>query len=174
MEKKSATLKSNSCFLGIDPGTATTGWAILSEKNGQITPLAFGHISTKKEKSDDERILEVSRDLAEIIKKYKPSEAAIEDIFFFKNQKTVIKVSQSRGAIILTLMQNNVKVSSYTPLQVKQSLTGYGRAEKKQIQLMTKKILSLEELPKPDDTADAIAIAICHINSRKINQLLKK
>jgi crossover junction endodeoxyribonuclease RuvC len=169
--KKIETSKSNLCVLGIDPGTATTGWAILCEKKGEISPLAYGHIETSKEKSDDERILEISRDLEEIIKKYQPSEASVEDIFFFKNQKTIITVAQARGAVLLTLRQNNVRVSSYTPLQVKQALTGYGRADKKQMQEMTKSILKLEKLPKPDDTADAIAIAICHINSRKLNNL---
>jgi crossover junction endodeoxyribonuclease RuvC len=157
--------------LGIDPGTATTGWAILEEKNGKIAPLAYGHISTDPKKSDDERILEISDDLQKIIKKFEPEEAGVEEIFFFKNQKTVITVAQARGAILLTLRQNNVSISSYTPLQVKQAITGYGRAEKKQMQMMTKNILNLEKLPKPDDTADAIAIAICHINSRKLKNL---
>ncbi|HRY82546.1 MAG TPA: crossover junction endodeoxyribonuclease RuvC [Candidatus Moranbacteria bacterium] len=157
--------------LGIDPGTATTGWAILEEKNGKIEPVSYGHIATSPQKTDAERILEISRDIEKIIAKYKPQEAGVEEIFFFKNQKTIITVAQARGAILLTLKQNNVRVSSYTPLQVKQAITGYGRAEKKQMQMMTKNILHLEKLPKPDDTADAIAIAICHLNSRKLNNL---
>lgn len=156
-------------ILGIDPGTATTGWAILEEKNGAINTYACGCILTKKEKSTAERLLEVAKDLEKIIKKYKPEEAAIEDIFFFKNVKTAVKVSQSRGAMLLTLENKKVKIFSYTPLQVKQALTGYGRAEKKQIQIMTKSILKLKELPKPDDVADALAIALCHLNSRKMN-----
>lgn len=170
---KKASNISNSALriLGIDPGTATTGWAILEEKKGEITPLAYGDISTAKNDSDDGRILEVSEDLKKVIQKYKPAEAAIESLFFFKNQKTVIQVAQSRGAILLTLRQNNVRVFSYTPLQVKQALTGYGRAEKKQMQQMTKSILRLNRVPKPDDTADALAIAVCHINSRKFNNL---
>ena len=171
MKNKSETSKSTLRILGVDPGTATTGWAILCEKDGKIEPLAYGHISTSPEKSDDERILEISHDLKEIIKKYQPEEAGIEEIFFFKNQKTIITVAQARGAILLTLRQNNVRVSNYTPLQVKQAITGYGRADKKQMQAMTKSILNLTQLPKPDDTADAIAIALCHINSRKINNL---
>jgi crossover junction endodeoxyribonuclease RuvC len=158
-------------ILGIDPGTATTGWAILRETAGKMETLAYGHISTEKIHSDDERILEVSNDLEKIIRKYEPEEAAIESLFFFKNQKTVIQVAQSRGAILLTLRQNNVRVSSYTPLQVKQALTGYGRAEKKQMQQMIKNILHLSSLPKPDDVADALAIAVCHINSRSIINL---
>ena len=157
--------------LGIDPGTATTGWAIISEKNGEFSAEAYGCIETKKGRSDEERILEIAKDLEKIISKYKPQEAAIEKLFFFKNQKTIIEVAQSRGALLLTLSQNKVKIASYTPLQVKQALTGYGRAEKKQVQLMTQSILRLKCLPKPDDTADAIAIAICHLNSRKLNSL---
>lgn len=156
-------------ILGIDPGTATTGWAIIEENKGKINPIAFGHISTSPENSTAERLREVADDIDGIIKKYKPQESAIEDIFFFKNQKTAVKVSQSRGAILLTLEKKNVKIFSYTPLQVKQSITGYGRAEKRQIQLMVKNILKLKSIPKPDDTADAIAIAICHLNSRKLN-----
>ncbi|MFA6306175.1 MAG: crossover junction endodeoxyribonuclease RuvC [Candidatus Gracilibacteria bacterium] len=157
--------------LGIDPGTATTGWAIISEKNGEFSAEAYGCIETKKGRSDEERILEIAKDLKKIISKYNPQEAAIEKLFFFKNQKTIIEVAQSRGALLLTLSQNKVKISSYTPLQVKQALTGYGRAEKKQVQLMTQSILRLKCLPKPDDVADAIAIAICHLNSRKLNSL---
>ena len=157
--------------LGIDPGTATVGWAVLEEKNGVVTPLSYGHISTSPKDPAPKRIKEISDDLEKIIKKYKADEAAVEDIFFFKNLKTAVKVSEARGAILLTLEKNKVKITSYTPLQVKQALTGYGRAEKKQIQIMVKNILNLKSIPKPDDTADAIAIAVCHINSRKINRL---
>ena len=160
-------------ILGIDPGTATTGWAIIEKIGDKLLPLAYGHISTSQNNDDAERILEISCDLTKIIQKYKPTEAAIESLFFFKNQKTVIEVAQSRGAILLTLKQNNVRISSYTPLQVKQALTGYGRAEKKQMQLMTKNILHLKSLPRPDDVADALAIAICHASSRVLINLKK-
>jgi len=154
-------------ILGIDPGTATTGWAIIEERKGFLFPIAYGHISTPKTKDESLRLLEISEDLKKIISKYKPAEAAIEKIFFFKNKKTIIQVGQSRGAIALTLEEKNVKVFGYTPLQVKQAMTGYGKAEKKQVQVMAQKILKLKSLPKPDDVADAMAIAICHINSRK-------
>jgi crossover junction endodeoxyribonuclease RuvC len=157
--------------LGVDPGTATTGWAIIETKENLIKPLDYGFISTDKNNPEEKRLQEISQDLEKIIKKYNPQEAAIEKIFFFKNQKTVIQVAQSRGAILLTLKQKNVSISSYTPLQVKQALTGYGRAEKKQLQIMTKNILHLKDIPKPDDVADAIAVAVCHINSRIINKL---
>lgn len=156
--------------LGVDPGTATVGWAILDENKGNVKAVAYGHISTSPKKSAEERLFEVACDLGGIIKKYKPDEAAVEDLFFFKNVKTVMKVSQARGVILLTLEQNCVSIASYTPLQVKQALTGYGRAEKKQIQIMVQKILKLKSIPKPDDTADAIAIALCHLNSRKMRQ----
>ena len=158
-------------ILGIDPGTAIVGWAVLEEKDGKVTALGYGHISTSPECSTASRLLEISCDLSKIIETYKPDEASVEDLFFFKNVKTVMKVSQARGAILLTLEQFCVRISEYTPLQVKQALTGYGRAEKKQIQLMVKNILKLKEIPKPDDTADAIAIALCHINSRKVRQI---
>lgn len=154
--------------LGVDPGTATTGWAVLEENKGCVTAVAFGHISTSPQHTEADRLKEVADDLRAIIRKYKPQESAVEDIFFFKNVKTAVKVSQSRGAMLLTLEQESVRIFSYTPLQVKQALTGYGRAEKKQIQLMVKNILKLKTIPKPDDTADAIAIALCHINSRKM------
>ncbi len=157
-------------ILGIDPGTATTGWAILKERTGVIKPIAYGHISTSPQKSTGSRLLEVAKDIEEIIKKYKPQESAIEDIFFFKNVKTAVKVSQSRGAMLLTLQKEGIKIFEYTPLQVKQAITGYGRAEKKQVQLIVKNILKLKEIPRPDDTADAIAIALCHLQSRKILQ----
>ncbi|HCU70740.1 MAG TPA: crossover junction endodeoxyribonuclease RuvC [Candidatus Moranbacteria bacterium] len=171
MDKKLTTQVSGVRVLGIDPGTATVGWAIIEEINGVLCPIAFGHISTEKDKSEENRLCEISCDIQNIIEKYKPQEAAVEQLFFFKNKKTIISIGQSRGAILLTLEQKNVSISSYTPLQVKQSVTGYGKAEKRQIQLMVKSILKLKSIPKPDDVADAIAVAICHINSRKINNL---
>lgn len=161
------------CVLGIDPGTATTGWAILEKEKEGIILKAFGCIQTKKTTPEEERLFEISRDVEKIIKKYSPCEAAIEDIFFFKNLKTVIKVSQARGVLLLSLARNKIKTAEYTPLQVKQALTGYGRADKKQIQLMVKNLLKLSKIPQPDDAADAIAIGICHINSRKLKNIKK-
>lgn len=169
--KKSMTTSKPLRVLGIDPGTAIVGWAVLDELNGNVTPVAYGHITTSPENTTSERLFEVVQDLEQIIAKYRPQEAAVEDLFFFRNVTTVMKVSQARGSILLTLERFCVNIFEYTPLQVKQALTGYGRAEKKQIQLMVKNILKLKEIPKPDDTADAIAIALCHINSRKMRQL---
>jgi crossover junction endodeoxyribonuclease RuvC len=166
-------IKNNIRFLGIDPGTATTGWAVLELNGKECVTIAYGSILTDKKSTDEDRLWEISQDLEEIIKKYKPCEAAVESLFFFKNQKTIITVAQARGAILLTLKKNHVKIFSYTPLQVKQALTGYGRAEKKQVQIMAKEILKLQFIPKLDDTADAMAICLCHINSRKILSLTK-
>lgn len=160
-------------ILGIDPGTATVGWAVIEEKAGEIKAAAYGHISTSKKKETAARLAEIAQDLEKIIKKYKPDEAAVEDLFFFKNLKTVIKVSQARGVILLVLENLRVKTAEYTPLQVKQAITGYGRAEKKQVQVMVQKIFKLKTTPKPDDVADALAIALCHNSSRKVNVIKK-
>lgn len=154
-------------ILGIDPGTATTGWAVIEQKNGMVSSVAHGHIATDSFLKESKRLEEISRELEQILARYQPQEAAIEKVFFFKNEKTVIEVSQARGAIALTLSQNGVPVFGYTPLQVKQSVTGYGKADKKQVQYMVKSILRLVAVPKPDDTADAVAIAVCHAHSRR-------
>jgi len=160
-------------ILGIDPGTATTGWAIVEEQAGEPVAIAYGHISTSPKNTTAERLKEVADDLEDIIKKYRPTDSSVEELFFFKNVKTAVKVSQSRGGILLTLERLNVKIFEYTPLQIKQSVTGYGRAEKAQIQLMVKSVFKLKSIPKPDDTADALAAAICHLNSYKLNSLNK-
>jgi len=159
-------------IFGIDPGTATTGWAVVEERNKNQKLVACGCINTEKFKSDAERLVEIGRDVRTLLKKYKPAEVAVEDIFFFKNLKTAITVAQARGVILYELAQAIIPISSYTPLQVKQALTGYGRAEKKQIQHMVKNILKLKRAPKPDDAADAAAIAICHLNSRRLKAKL--
>jgi crossover junction endodeoxyribonuclease RuvC len=168
---KNKSLRVSSCafrVLGIDPGTATTGWAIVEEIKKNPRLVACGCVNTSKFDSDADRLVEIGRDIASLIKKYKPDEAAIEDIFFFKNLKTAITVAQARGVTLYELKRNKMPIEHYTPLQVKQALTGYGRADKNQIQLMVKNILKLKSVPKPDDAADAIAIAICHLNSRSM------
>lgn len=161
-------------ILGIDPGTATVGWSVLDIAGSRMTPIAYGHISTSAALPLSERIAEIARDFQEISRKHSPDEASVEKIFFFKNQKTVIAVSQARGAILLTLETLGIRLFEYTPLQVKQSLTGYGRADKRQMQLMVKSILKLSEIPKPDDVADALALALCHANSRSYQNMLEK
>jgi crossover junction endodeoxyribonuclease RuvC len=172
--KKFMTTYDNLRILGIDPGTATTGWAIVedAQKNPQL--IACGCVNTSKLNSDADRLVEIGRDIGSLIKKYKPNEAAIEDLFFFKNLKTAITVAQARGVILYEIKKKLIPLFAYTPLQVKQALTGYGRADKKQIQLMVKNILKLKEIPKPDDAADAVAIAICHLNSRRTRSMKRE
>lgn len=151
--------------LGIDPGTAIVGFSILDFENNKFKVIDFGCIYTDKNMLMEDRLCKIYSELSEIIKKYQPTEMAIEELFYFKNNKTVISVGQARGVIVLCGRQNNLKINNYTPLQVKTGITGYGKAEKKQIQLMVQRILNLKEIPKPDDAADALAIAITHINS---------
>lgn len=156
--------------LGIDVGTAITGWAIVehgAQNRSSFKVHDYGVIITDSKLPMPSRLKIIYDDLCEIIEKFKPDEMAVEDLFFFKNQKTVIKVGQARGVIILSGVNNNLEVYDYTPLQVKQSVSGYGRADKKQVQNMVKMILKLSEIPKPDDAADALAVAICHLNSSK-------
>ncbi|WP_300360691.1 crossover junction endodeoxyribonuclease RuvC [Fusobacterium sp.] len=152
-------------ILGIDPGTAIVGYSIVDYVNSKMQLIDYGCIYTDKNLPMEDRLLIIFNELEEIIKKYSPEHMAIEELFYFKNNKTVISVGEARGVIVLAGKKNNLKISEYTPLQVKIGITGYGKAEKKQVQLMVKTILKLKEIPKPDDAADAIAIAITHINS---------
>ena len=154
-------------ILGIDPGYARLGWSIL-EKNGcDLISIDYGCLETPKEMKHSQRLQFLNSELKKIIKKYKPTIMAVEDLFFFKNLKTAIKVAEARGVILMTGFENNLEIYEYTPLQIKQALTGYGRAEKNQIQQMVKMILKLEKIPKPDDAADAVAVAITCANSVK-------
>ena len=148
-------------ILGIDPGTARIGIGLIRYENKKISLEGYGCIETKPDLSDEERLLRLYNELDKLIKKQKTDLVAIEKIFFFKNQKTVVGVSQARGVILLAAAKNKKKIMEFTPLQIKQALTGYGRAEKKQIQQMVKAFLGLKEIPKPDDAADALAAAIC-------------
>jgi crossover junction endodeoxyribonuclease RuvC len=159
-------------ILGIDPGTATTGFGVIDyqKKNKkQIVCLDYGIIQTSPKQSVGERLIQINFDLNEIIKKYKPEMAAVESLFFFKNLKTAMPVSQARGVIIYTLSKKNVPFIDLTPLQAKTSVTGYGKATKNQVQKMVQNLLNLERLPKPDDAADALALAICCADKCKFN-----
>ena len=148
-------------ILGIDPGTATTGFGLIEYQNKKAALKAYGCLKTLPSQNTAERLKDLNCQLDKLIKKYRPSLIAVEDIFFFKNLKTIIKVSQARGVILSCAAQNKIEVAEYTPLQVKQAITGYGRAEKTQVQKMIKAVLNLKEIPKPDDAADALAVAIC-------------
>ncbi len=151
-------------ILGIDPGIAIVGWGVVSSDASGMRqkPVDFGAITTNSSMHTEDRILCVYTELSAIIKKYKPECAAIEELFFNTNQKTGIIVAEARGAIILALRQNDVPIFEYTPLQIKNSVAGYGRADKHQMTDTVTRLLGLREKPKPDDTADALAAAMCH------------
>ncbi|MBU1089970.1 crossover junction endodeoxyribonuclease RuvC [Patescibacteria group bacterium] len=146
-------------ILGIDPGTATTGFAVIEKIDGEVSVLDFGVISTRPKIPPEERLLEIFENLNELIKFHAPDLVAVESLFFFKNQTTAFAVAQARGVVLLTIAKFQIPLVEITPLQVKQAVTGYGRAEKKQIQKMVKEIFSLKKTPRPDDAADALAIA---------------
>ena len=149
-------------ILGIDPGFAIVGWGVVESCNGRVRPIAFGAITTPAHTDIEARLLMIQNDLEEIINKYKPDEMAIEELFFNTNTTTAIAVAEARGVIICTAHKLGVKIGEYTPLQVKQAVVGYGKAEKQQVISMVTSILRLPKPPRPDDTADALAIAICH------------
>jgi len=159
-------------ILGIDPGTATTGFGVIDYSKKSKSPfrcLAYGIIETSPKQNVGERLEHLNFDLNEIIKKYKPELAAVESLFFFKNLKTAMPVSQARGVIIFTLSKKNVPIIEFTPQQAKNCVTGYGKATKQQVQKMVKNLLNLDEMPKPDDAADALALAICCADKCKFN-----
>lgn len=157
--------------IGIDPGTATTGFGIIEKNNkGQVTLLDYGCIKTAAGLPMGLRLNQIAKDLKTLIKKWKPVQASVEKLFFNTNVKTAISVAQARGVILQVLEENNVEQEEYTPLQVKSSVCGYGKADKKMVQEMIKIILNLSKIPKPDDAADAIALALCATHSLKVDK----
>lgn len=156
----------NKIILGIDPGIADTGYGLIKENdNGGLECLTYGSIKTKAGTALPNRLEILHEELDKIIKKYKPDLVSVEELFFCNNVKTALVVGQARGVVLLTAKLNKLPVSEYTPLQVKQAVSSYGKASKNQVQKMVKIILNLKELPKPDDAADALAVAICAINA---------
>jgi len=154
-------------ILGIDPGTAIVGYAIISFKNNELIALDYGCIKTSKKEIFSKRLSQIYHGIDALIKKNKPDQIAIESIYFAKNVKTAMKVSEARGVATLAAAENKIKIVEFTPLQVKQALTGYGRASKGQIQQMVKTIFKLEKIPRPDDVADALAIALTCAQTKK-------
>ena len=152
-------------ILGIDPGYAIVGYGVIEYKNNHFSVIDYGAILTDAGTPFNIRLEKIYDGLCDIITRHRPEAMAIEKLFYNNNAKTVIDVSQARGVIMLAAQKNMVPAFEYTPLQVKQSVVGYGRAEKKQVQEMTRRILALEKVPKPDDTADAPAMAICHAHA---------
>ena len=155
-------------ILGIDPGIADTGFGIIKQdKAGNLICLDYGSIKTKASLELADRLEIINKELGNIIKKYKPGLIAVEQLFFCKNVKTALVVGQARGVILLTAKQNKIPLTEFTPLQVKQAVAAYGQASKMQVQKMVKILLDLKELPRPDDAADALAIAICALNTTR-------
>lgn len=152
-------------ILGIDPGLAIVGWGVIEHHANKFRTIAYGSIQTPAGMDTAQRLLTIHRDLTQIIKKYQPQQMAVEELFFNTNITTGIRVAEARGVMIMTGQQYGIPMAEYTPLQVKQAVVGYGRAEKKQVIEMVTRILNLPKPPKPDDTADALAIAICHAHS---------
>lgn len=152
-------------ILGIDPGIAIVGWGVVDYSGSKFTTLGYGSIETPAGMKTEERLSLIFDGIRELINKYKPSHMAVEELFFNTNQTTGIRVAEARGVIIMCAHKMGVKVFEYTPLQVKQAVVGYGRAEKKQVITMVTMMLGLPKPPKPDDTADALAIAVCHAHS---------
>lgn len=166
-------------ILGIDPGYAIVGWGVVEYSHSRFRVLGYGAITTEADTPFAERLQIIYNDMCYLFKKYKPDAMSMEKLFYNSNQKTVIDVAQARGVITLAAQMYGKDIYEYTPLQVKQSVTGYGRAEKKQVMEMTKNILGLPCVPKPDDTADALAMAICHGHTsassiNKINDIINK
>ncbi len=160
-------------ILGVDPGTARLGWGIIKDQSGKQTVGDYGCLETTKTQSDSARLKVLFNDFTKLLNIHKPNAVAVEDLFFFKNQTTVIKVSQARGVILLASELLKIPTCSYSPLQVKMAVTGYGKADKRQVQQMTKSILKLDSIPKPDDTADALAVALTHAFTHKLKNKLK-
>ena len=158
-------------ILGIDPGIAKVGWGIIKDDLGKQTIIDYGCFETSAGLSLDERLVKIHQFVLELIKKFKPDVLAVEQLYFAANVKTALTVGQARGVIVLAGAQVNLQTVSYTPLQVKQALTGYGRADKKQIEIMVKSILNLPKPITQDDTADALAVALTHAFSYKMHDI---
>ncbi|MBR5090298.1 MAG: crossover junction endodeoxyribonuclease RuvC [Ruminiclostridium sp.] len=159
-------------IIGIDPGYAIVGFGVIEYERRVFEVIDYGAVTTNADTEFNTRLLEIYDDTCLILDRFMPEAMAIERLYFTSNQKTAIAVAEARGIVLLAARQRNIPIFEYTPLQVKSSVTGYGKAVKKQVQELTKNILKLPEIPKPDDTADALAIAVCHAHS--YNSLLTK
>lgn len=157
-------------ILGIDPGYAIVGFGVVEYNGAAFRAVEYGSILTEAHTPFDRRLCLIDEDMQEVLRRFQPDCMAIERLYFTTNQKTAIDVAQARGILILAAAKKGIPVYEYTPLQVKQSVVGYGKAEKHQVMDMTRRILKLEQIPKPDDAADALAIAICHGHAAKYSQ----
>lgn len=154
--------------IGIDPGTAITGYGLVQRNDaGELQAVAWGVILTPPDHTASDRLAQIHQSLSELLKQHKPECAAVESLFFQRNVRTAMSVGQARGVVLLALQQAGIPSYDYNPNQVKQAVSGYGAADKKQMQTMVRTLLNLPDLPKPDDAADALAIAICHLNTQR-------
>jgi len=160
--------------LGIDPGTAITGYGVVSSDGDALSLVSYGVVTTLAGTPLPVRLQYIYRELSDIVSTYHPQEAAVEKLFFSKNARTALAVGQARGVVLLALADAGCLISEYTPLQIKQAITGYGQADKRQMQEMVRLLLNLDVVPQPDDAADAIAAAICHLHSVRLNTLLNR
>lgn len=157
--------------LGIDPGTATTGFGLVKEEGDRLFHINCGCITTTPKESSQDRLKKIYQEIKALIAKFKPDTVAVERLYFGENSKTAMAVGQARGMALLAAAEGKVHVAEYTPLEVKNAITGYGKAEKKQMQKMVQFLLRLTDPPKSDDAADALAVAICHLHSRRLTTL---
>lgn len=161
-------------ILGIDPGTAICGYGVIEYHNNRLIPITYGAITTKPKYSDAERLKILYEDIVQVINDVKPDKVGVEELFFNRNVTTAITVGQARGVILLAMQQANIPIYEYTPLQIKQAVVGYGKATKEQVIYMTMNLLGIREKIKPDDTADALAVAICTAHSSHNDDLKRK
>jgi crossover junction endodeoxyribonuclease RuvC len=159
--------------LGLDPGLAITGYGLVVGDGRNLQPVAYGVLRTPPHTPLANRLLLLHRELGRLLAEYQPDVAAIEELFFSTNARTAITVGEARGVLLLTAAEAGVHVVEYTPLQVKQAITGYGQADKTQVQQMVRLLLNLTEIPQPDDAADALAVSICHHHSARMAELLE-
>jgi crossover junction endodeoxyribonuclease RuvC len=161
-------------ILGIDPGIAIVGFGFIDKKGSKLVPVQYGSIQTEANTEPALRLKQIYDAVVQLLDKYSPDAVAIEKLFFNRNVTTALTVGQARGVMILAAVQRGLEIVEYTPLQVKQAIVGYGKAEKHQVQEMVKMFLHLWEIPKPDDVADALAVAVCHAHSSSLQQKLKE
>ncbi len=159
--------------LGIDPGTATTGYAVVEETEGGLQLIVLGVITTPAKTPLPSRLKQIYSDLEALIKEYQPDASAVEELFFSRNARTAMSVGHARGVTLLALADAGLPITEYTPMQIKQAVTGYGNAGKQQVQRMVKMLLNLSEIPRPDDAADAAAVAVCYLHRAKLDSLLE-
>ena len=158
--------------LGIDPGTAITGYGLVHEQDDGLSLVECGVVTTPSSQPLPERLQTIYRGLSDVVRRFQPEEAAVEELFFSRNVRTALSVGQARGVALLALVDAGLPIYEYKPLEVKQAVAGYGGADKQQVQEMVRMLLNLERVPQPDDAADAVAVAVCHIHSARMAALI--